>query len=275
MFRTFPAILICALSAFGQTSTVDRPPAEQETVLRERVTKFYNLQMEGHFRAAEALVCADSKDAYYGAEKRRWTSLDLDRISYENEFKTARVVLTLGSVMYIAGSTVPQKIQLTSSWRTEDGSWCYFVPPPDKAGTATPFGVTRPQEVKPDSEGKAIHVPNAAEMNAKLREVLGGVKLSKPQLRVKGYADSSDELEIHNDMPGQVRLEVHGAELNTVTWTLSKAKLQAGENATLKVVHKPTDKTIKPDYLLRLVIEPTTQIIPILVLFEAPADAKK
>jgi len=268
-------LLVPVLPVLPQASALDRPPAGQEDALRERVMTFYTLHKEGKFRQAETYVCADSKDAYYDAEKRRWRSVQINQIVYENDFKTAKVLVALGTEMRTRGNVIPALYPYNSIWHLENNEWCHHLPPPAKAETITPFGIMKSTPVRPEDEGKPrppiVGMPPLDNPEA----VLNLVKLSKRQMLVKGYEASSDQIEIENGMPGELNLDVQGPRIETVQWSLSKKRLASGEHAIFKVTHEPTDKSIKPDLVLRLVIDPIGQVIPVRVVFDVPAELKK
>ncbi len=144
--RLLAIVFSCASALAQQTSSsgFNRPPAGVDEALRERVRQFYELEQQGRFRQAESLVCEDSKDRYYDMEKRRWTSVELIQITYEDNFTRARAALALGTEMATFAGPLAVKAPLTSLWRLEQGAWCRYFPDPQKEGYRTPFGIMKP-----------------------------------------------------------------------------------------------------------------------------------
>jgi len=259
----------CAANAQSAGALFNRPPAGVEDALRERVTKFYGLQSEGKFRQSEAYVCEGSRDAFYDSDKRRWSSLDIVKIVFEDEFKTAKATVALGTELTTRAGKIPAKYPYTSTWHLEKDQWCFHIPPPSKEETITPFGVMR------QTEGGNATATAAQPPRPDAMSVLSSVKLSKVDLRVKGYEKSFDELEIYNSMPGQLTLDVQSAQAPGLTWKLGKKALGAGERTTLRVDYAPVDKSPKPQFTLQLMMEPIGQVQPITITFDIPDEVKK
>lgn len=256
----------CAQSA---GDLFNRAPAGVEDALRDRVTKFYALQTEGKFRQSEALVCEESRDAFYDSDKRRWSSLEIIKISFEDNFRVARATVALGTELSTRAGKIPAKYPYTSHWHLEKDQWCYFLPPPSKEETITPFGTMRQGEAGKANAGTPIPPRPDASL------VLSSVKLSKTDLRVKGYEKSSDELEVYNGMPGQLTLDVQAAQVPGIDWKLGKKILGAGERTTLRVDYTPPDKSPKPAFTLQLMMEPIGQAQPITITFDIPEEVKR
>ncbi len=234
-----------------------------------RVKDFYALHMEGKFRQAEAYVCADSKDAYYDSDKRRWQSAEILRINFEKDFKSATVVVTLGSEMRTRVGAIAATFPMAGSWKLEDNLWCHHVPPPSAATVATPFGPMR--QTGTDKGVSAAEAPVRPDPFS----LISAFKVSKREFLLKGYDNSSDQADIYNGMPGQVRLDLQTAELPGLKMELSKKTLEAGEHATLKLTYSPPDKSPKPLFTIRLLVEPLGAEIPMRVVFDIPEDGKK
>lgn len=270
----FPAVAI-ALAAMPMTTAQEsgavfnRPPAGVEESLRARVTEFYGLQMEGKFRQSEAMVCADSKDAFYDSEKRRWKSAEILKLSFEKDFKSANVVVTLGSEIKTRLGVMPGSFPMATVWRQDGESWCYHMAPPGDKSRLSAFGMmSQSGHDKMESGAAAPVQPDPAAL-------IHAFKVSKREFLLKGYEDSSDTAEIYNGMPGQVRLDVQAAETRGLKWTLSKKVLESGERAELKLTYAPPDKSPKPFFTLNLLVEPLGAVIPMKVTFDIPEDVKK
>jgi len=263
--------LACGSVANAQNAGAlfNRPPAGVEDALRERLNKFYGLQSEGKFRQSEVYVCEDSRDAFYDSDKRRWSSVEIIKIVFEDQFKVAKATVALGTELRTRAGKIPAKYPYTSHWHLEKEQWCFHIPPPSKEETVTPFGVMR------QTEGGSATATAAQPPRPDAMSVLNSVKLSKVDLRVKGFEKSFDELEIYNSMPGELRLDVQTAQLPGLTWKLGKKVLGAGERTTLRVDYAPADKSPKPQFTFQLLMEPIGQSQPITITFDIPEEVKK
>ncbi|MGC4055173.1 MAG: hypothetical protein QM757_40570 [Paludibaculum sp.] len=260
---------IFSVSAQDAGAAFNRAPAGVEEVLRDRVKQFYALHMEGKFRQAEAFVCADSKDTFYDSDKRRWQSADILKINFDKDFKSATVVVTLGSEMRTRVGTIPAAFPLATSWKQEGESWCYHVLPPNKAVVASPWGS---MQQKGDEKGvSAAEAPVRPDPS----NLINAFKLSKREFLLKGYENSTDSIDIYNGMPGQVRLDVQAAQMGGLKWELSKKVLESGEHGALKLTYVPPDKSPKSFYNINLLVEPLGAVIALRVVFDIPEDVKK
>ncbi len=258
-------------AAHGQDSSAafNRAPAGVEESLRDRVKQFYALHMEGKFRQAEVFVCADSKDTFYDSDKRRWQSADILKINFEKDFKAATVVVTLGSEMRTRVGTIPAAFPMATSWKLEGDSWCYHVLPPNKAVVSSPWGAM--QQKGPEKGESAAEAPVRPDPS----NLINAFKLSKREFLLKGYENSTDEIEIFNGMPGQVRMDVQAASLAGLKWELSKKVLESGEHGTLKLTYTPPDKSPKSFFNINLLVEPLGAVIALRVVFDIPEEVKK
>lgn len=271
---TGPAVLMALavalpIAAQDAGATFNRPPAGVEESVRARVKEFYGYQSAGKFRQAEIFVCADSKDAYYDSDKRKWTSADILKMSFDKEFKTATVVVTLGAEMRTRVGVVPAKFPVATTWLRDGDSWCYHIIPPDKAVTPSPWG-----SMQQTAADKGLS-PTEAPVRPDPQSLIQAFKVSKREFLLKGYEDSSDQVDIYNGMPGQVRLDVSAAETKGLKWELTKKVLESGEHASLKLTYAPPDKSPKPFFTLNLLVEPLGAVIPMKVTFDIPEDVKK
>jgi hypothetical protein len=248
-----------------------RAPAGIEEPLRKTVDEFYQMQMDGKFRPAEKLVCEDSQDAYYNSDKVRWKSRELVRINFKDDFKTADVVMALGSEMVSPMGRIPVTPVITSTWKAREGGWCYYIPPVDQKVVETPFGKMSSPPA-PDGAGSG---PGG--MPAKpiidVQSVMSAVRVSRSELRVKGYEASTDQVEISNGMPGPVDLALEAAPMKGLKIELSSDKLQGSEKGVLKVTHDPADKSPKSTQKFALTVQPSNQRIEFTLYFDVPKEA--
>jgi hypothetical protein len=254
--------LLCLQSLSAQTGQLfNRPPAGAEESLKERVGKFFALQEDGKFRAAEGLVCADSKDAYYDAEKRQWKQVDIGTVTFEENFQKAKVLVTVITDFNYHGTKAAVKVPLASLWKMEEGTWCNYIPKMENF--ETPFGVMSGKR----EDGKTGDKPKPVSAGA----VMGGVTVSSKTMRLY-IARSSDQVTITNGLPGQVDLKVQVPEVPGLTSKLEPTSLSAGQSAVLRLDYNPPSAAPTQPVTLLILIDPLGRKIPIRVLF---ADDQK
>lgn len=257
-----------AAAAQSLAARLNQPPAGVEDTLRDRVTRFYTLQMEGKFRQAEGFVCEDSLDAYYDSKKNRWTSATLVSVAWEDSFRTGKVLMSLGTQMQTMTGTMAALYPLTATWKVQNNAWCYHLPPEDQTETKTPFGVMKAGPPSPNG-GSAMANPAPPVPS----DIARMVKVSKPALRLKSDADSSDSLEISNGLASGLRLVVQASEMPGLEWKLSSTYIKQGEKSILSVVYKPVDQSHKRTFPITVMIEPFGSIVNIPVTFAPPPVA--
>jgi hypothetical protein len=252
------ALFLLPFPLFPQTATssgFNRPPAGVDEALRERIRQFYELEQQGRFRQAEALVCEESRDRYYDMEKRRWTSVELIDIVYENNFTRARAGMALGTQMNTFSGPIPVKAPLTSLWRLEQNTWCRYIPEPSRDGIVTPFGTMRPAPAD-GAPSAATPFQSAPRMPASAEELQAMVKLSRSTVALP-VSGGAEEVEIHNAMPGQVEIRLVTPAVAGLEASLSSAVIKAGDKAILKLTYTPPAQGAPPpNCTVRVVAEP-------------------
>ena len=137
--------------AWAQTDPFDQPPPpEIEEALRSRITQFYDLFKQGKFREAEQFVAEDSRESYYSAQKGRVLGFSIKEIDFGSDFKTARALLTVKTMMPFAGSALVD-VPMGTDWAWTEGSW-FMVLPQARPGDQiqTPFGT---KTIGPETAG--------------------------------------------------------------------------------------------------------------------------
>jgi hypothetical protein len=250
-------LVLFSSAACGQAvggAGFNRPPAGVDEALRARVLEFYKLEMAGRFRQAEGLICEDSKDRYYDAEKRRWSSVEIVQTSYEADFTKARATAALGTVLGTMSGPMAVKAPITSLWRLEKGLWCRYIPDVSQEGVATPFGVMKPA---PDTGAPAnpfAGAMGAIPTNEKQLEAM--VKLSRHQVSIPA-SGGSETVEIFNGMPGNVEIKVTCPGVIGLECELAPKEVPKDGKASLvlKFTAHP-DKFRPPMADVRLLVEP-------------------
>ncbi len=278
-FRRLPLIvlgLILSAAAQGQSAgqAFQKAPAGVEEALREKVTAFFTMQKEGKFRQSESLVCADSKDTYYDSDKRRWSSVEINKITFEKNFEEAKVLMALGTELRHQGNRTPAIYPMNSTWHLEAGTWCYYITPPNKAETVTPWGVMRQTENAAGQPTPQIpQIP--ADASSAMAGIYKQIHISKRELRVKGYEKSADQLEIASELQGKLMLGVAGIAPPGLRWNFTKTELGPGEKSVFSVQYDPPDKSPKSTMYINLMLEPFGAKVPVTIVFDIPEDVKK
>jgi hypothetical protein len=140
----FCFILLCAAAALAQTPQEPaKPPADVDQALRARVEEFFQDHVTAQFRKAEALVAEDSKDYYYNHNKPHYLKfLGITNVHYSDNFTKAAVSVNVLSPVAIPGfGGGPPTVPIPSTWKIEDGKWCWYVEM--EPFLRTPFGIMR------------------------------------------------------------------------------------------------------------------------------------
>lgn len=269
----FIALMTISATALAQTppSLPVKAPAELDEAVRKRADEFYQLQMDGKFRAAERYVCESSQEAYYTAEKRKWLSKEVAKIEFGPDYKAAKVSTVLGSeAMMPPAGRVHLKSSIRSDWRLEDGQWC-FVMPEEGGARDTPFG--RMSSAKPDDPSKSAPQANMPKVEGGF--VMKAVQASKRELRVKGYEASSDQVEFTNGLAGTVELQLTAPDLPVLDVKLSETKLQSRQKALLTVNYKPATVSAKATSEVVVSVVPTGQVFNLKLFFDIQPELRQ
>lgn len=265
------ALFSAACFAQGVGDLLNRPPAGVDEAVRQRVTEFYKLQMEGKFRQAESYVCEVSRDAYYDMDKTRWRSFDILRTSYEDDFRTGKIVVVLGTVLTTLQGPIPAKYPMTSVWKYQEGQWCYYIDPERAKNFQSPFGKMTPgPETAGGGTGGVPAIPNAEDIERQLRE---GVTVDRSKVTLRGYEPSGASIMVTNNLPGAVELELWHLPFEGFEAKLTRPDLAPGGKAMLTIDFKPADRRLKPPLKVEIRVQPGGTVIPIEVEFTMPPEA--
>jgi hypothetical protein len=269
MHRFTGFLLLAALAAFAQDnkSLFNTAPPEVEKALRERVAGFYQCYVDGKYRQAEQYVAEDTKDLHYQQEKNKIRGFEIIKVVFDDSFKKARVVTTIGTTVTMRGNHMPVAAPMATHWKIEDGKWMYYVDA--KHGVETPVGIMRggPGTPKPGAPfGEMIKNPQA---------ILSQLKVSKPGILLKGHENSTDSLTVTNNMPGAVTVGFEGEKIPGLSWSFDKTEIPQGQTAVLKFTYAPPDQRAKPSLQGALSIEPFGQRLAIRIDFDIPDDVKE
>jgi hypothetical protein len=259
MFRSI-ALLVFATAAYAQSPAdlFNRPPADVDQALRARISEFYQDQVDGKFRQAEALVADDTKDLYYNASKTKYLSFEIRRIDYSEGFTRAKAVVLLEQyVMIPQFANKPFKVPTPSTWKLINGQWYWWVDP--ETLRDSPWGKMTPgPNSAPGAPGALPAIPNAKDIE---KRMAAQVKADRAAVTLKGT--EAQEVTITNSAPGQVTISLLGT-LPGVEAKLDRATIGQGEKAILTLRIAGAAKA----GVLSVHVEQSGQVIPIQVSIE-------
>lgn len=270
MYRPLTLALAAVALAQDPAALFEKAPPDIDEALRARVTQFYQYHVEGKFRAADALVAEDSKDAFFGMDKPRCRVFALGAVKYSENFTRAQVMISCDTEMLMLTGPMPVKRPLSSRWKLEDGQWFWYVEPPKAEQTVTPFGVRKPQPAGPSAAQQDL-LGRFVDMNA----VTSGVKADHTQFEFDPGAVSSGQVKITNSLPGSVTLSIEGGGVAGLTFQLDRTELAGGQSAVLSLRYQPAEGRKPSPATIRIVVSPTGQEIPVQVSFGAQAARRQ
>lgn len=239
-----------------------KAPPDVDEALRARVAKFYQEQIDGHPRRAEEIVAEDSKDFFYNMQKPKFLSFEIRDIAYSDNFTKAKVTMVMEmhvTAPFFGGK--PMKVPGPTFWKLENGQWCWYIDP-DVVNT-TPFG-------KFTTSGSHAAGTSAADMKSAptLADLANLVKPDKQIASLRATASSSDQIRIHNGMQGSVRIELRPrAQVLGLEIKADRTEIPAGEDAVISVKYENPGGHPPGTVNLDVIVEPTNQLIQMLVKF--------
>lgn len=270
------ASLIPAQTA--ETKAVEKVPSEKappevDKALRARVSQFYQAHVDAKYRLADQVVAEDSKDLYFAAAKPKYDSFEIIRVAYYDNFTKADAVVATKGTWVIRGNRMPVTMPSTTTWKLENGLWCWYIIPSKES--ETPFGTMHFDNKGPDSAGGAVAaLPGDPKVLA--QQILSAIKVDREELRLSSYEPSSGEIKVFNGMQGAVtlRADIDGA-FPGLKYEFDNKTPGAGQTAVLTVNCTPKDRVAKPTLTLRIFVEPTNHVIPVTLTFAVPPEIEK
>ena len=217
LFTLFP--LAAALFAQNGADPFNKPPADVDKALRERITEFYQDHVTGEFRKAEQLVAEDTQDFFYNTNKPRYDSFEIARIDYSDNFTRARASVLCEQNVLMPGFGGKFKVPTPSTWKLENGKWFWYVD--QSTLNVTPFGIMKvsppPADgTKAQAHAAAHHLAYVGRFRA--RQNQGGQGLARPEGR-----------RIRAVHPGQHRARPHDRCLDQYSRFRSYARSRRSE----------------------------------------------
>ena len=260
-------LLGCVLAGLAQNPAdlFEKAPPSVDEALRARISKFYQAHVDGKFRLADEVVAEDSKDAFFAADKTRFYSFEIVKITYSENFTRAQAVVSCEMNFTIPGAgRMRVKAPRTSFWKLADGLWWYYIVSSDSMDS--PFG-----KMHPGPEGKASG-PVTPQPGADLAAIMSMVKASKGEVRLSADKPGSDEVILTNTMPLVVTLVLQYASMPGLDIQLDRKELKTGETARVAIRWEPKDKAPPPSMMAQILVQPIAQVFAIRLSFAPPGQ---
>ena len=261
-------LLLWAAGCLAQdpAALFDKAPPNIDEALRARVTKFYQAHVEGKFRAADALVAEDSKDAFFEADKTRCRSFNIMSVKYSDNFSRAVAVVACDTDFPMPmGRPMAVKMPLRSQWKTVDGQWFWYLDPISEREVVTPFGIRNPQNPQ---QPAAPTAPQVAPMD--VEGLFKQVKTDKQEVSFDPSAAGVNRVLVTNQMPGSISISLEPATLEGLDLQLDRTSLAQGQSAVLSIRYEPVKDRKPSAAVVRVVVSPLRMALPIQIRFGAP-----
>jgi hypothetical protein len=240
------AFLLLPLMAWAQapaTPPSTQPPAAIDQALRARVTDFLQDFVDGQYRKALKFVAEESQDFYFASAKAELKNFKIDDIKYDDKFQNATVFFTTDrawKVHFEGLSEVPVTVQMSSTWKIEDGQWVWFYK--NNEPWVTAMGPSNAELISRKIDGTVVvpKVINQDTADAAAGKILEQSKVDKSIVMLLSDKASSDKVVLHNAMNGQVAVElVDIPSVPGLSLKLDKPALNFGEDAVVDVSYSP------------------------------------
>jgi hypothetical protein len=231
ILRSAAAIVAAGVCAFGQGGA--------DTVLRERVQQFYQLQVEKKYRQAEDFIAKDTKDLFYASAKPDLAGFTIQSLELTDDSHAKVVVRGKVSMFVMGQGMVPVELPTAGTWKLEDGQWVMYID--QNAGVATPFGQMKGSGLQVPTPAKqtGTGAPDVATLvkNFDTASMVGQVVIEPKSVSLDASRPEATAA-IVNNLPGGVDLTLLSKTVTAIGISLDKTHLNAGEKASLKVTRK-------------------------------------
>ncbi len=261
------ALLALACLAQNPAEQFEKAPPDVDEALRARIAKFYQAHVEGKFRAADEMVAEDSKDTFFGMEKPHCTAFSIASITYSDNFTHAVAMVACDTRLMIPmAGPMAVKMPLRSQWKVAGGQWFWYIDPASEQILRTPMGIGKPGPFPPNSASTGAPAPVA------LETVVQSVKTDRQAVTFNPSAPGTEKVVVTSQLPGEVSLSLEPARLDSIQMTLDREKIAQGQSAVLSIRYNPAANRKPADAMVRILVSPTQQEIPVKIQFEVPAS---
>jgi len=255
MSRAFAFLLL--------VSAMRAQPPDVDQALRDRITKFYQAHVDRKLiRQADQYVAEDTKDFFFESNKPTYLEFRIDKIDYSDDFTKAKAIVACKMIVPMPGFTdSPMTVPAPSTWKIENGQWVWYVD--QKIGRETPFGRMKPVEGAPSS-GSLPSLASGPDIQALWKSV----RADKSSVALSASQASSGEVTISSKMPGSVSLRLDYTKTPGLDVALDRTELKTGEQAKMSLRFQPQTKPSAKTVVVRVIVQPTNQMIPIEVTIQ-------
>lgn len=243
------------------------PPPEVDAALRDRVTRFFQAQMNGKYRQADQYVAEDTKDYFYVMEKVPMVKFEIAKISYSDNHTKAAV--TVRTERELSTAMIP-KMKLTnqerSDWKIESGAWCWTM---DQSVVETPFGQMRRPAPAGATSGATpeVAIPSVADLTKTVAADKSEVELGERK---------TDQVVVRNSLPGPITLSLEAPPAPGLEVKLDRSDVPPNGAALVLLTYDPAAAGAKAGTVaVNVVVQPTQQVIPIQVKLKPGGLAAK
>lgn len=219
-----------------------------------------------------------TKDYFYDAGKKKYISVRIDRIAFDDSFKKAVVTVVGKTEEHMAGQAVVMDEPQDTHWKIENGKWCWTYHPEDFP--ITPMGGKNP----PVATGAmADHIAATKPKDGSVEEtrkagmaVLNQQPMGTDKDVVTFVADQpgSAKVVFTNGADGPIQVNLDGPVVRGLKVDVDRKNLPGHETAVLSFRYDPTDKTQekgmwepKGNIKFRIYASPFDRVFPVEVQF--------
>jgi hypothetical protein len=266
-------LLACAVAAAAAQNAPapaaqgGAPPPDVEAALRDRATRFFQAQVDGKYRQAEQYVAEDTKDYFYTMTKTPVTKFQIGKISYSDRFTKAKVTVEIEreiSAPMIAKTNLSS--EETSDWKIDGGLWSWTA---DQTVVHTPFGdFERPAPLQGGAKPAPIpfSLPKTGDENNTVAADRSEVTLGPHE---------SAQVVLRNSLPGPVALTLDAPKIAGLEMKLDPPQVGANGRARVLFSYQPAAGSARQEVVVKIVVLPTNQEIPIHVTLAPSAPSGK
>jgi hypothetical protein len=294
MLRVLPPILMAAaMFAQNPPASGEKPPEsaqnappEVEAALRARISRFYQLEVDGKFNQALQLVAEDTKDMFVGSSKPIYRGFQIQSIQYFDNFTKASAIVVVERMLPVEGFIGhPLAGKLVSRWKLENGQWCWYIDP--KLVPASPFGASgMPMAPGMPVPGGASIPPGMPAPGAAPVPFAGdsgsprplppvaipplipnNITVDKSSVELKASGPSSDQVVVLNPAPWTAALTVSDPKVAGLTVKLDRPYVPMGQKAIISMEWSGAAEPPKTPVTVTVTVQRTKQTIPIKVSF--------
>ncbi len=265
--RTIGILLLLGAGIAGAEQSTPAPP-EIDAALRDRVTKFFQAEVNGKYRQAEQYVAEDTKDYFYVLTKIPLVKFDITKIVYSANFTKAAV--TVRTEREISVALIPKmkmNNQESTDWKIESGLWCWTV---DQNIVKTPFGDMRRSTataVDSSSATSQLPIPSAADMTKSVAADKSEVELGERK---------TDQVVLRNSLPGPITLSLNAPPAPGLEVKLDRSAVAPNGTARVLLSYDPAaNGATEGTVAVTVMIQPTQQVISIQVKLKPDGAAAK